>query len=173
MIFPSPELLPASPTLSFAPSFAELGLFSDHGDSGPSVRRISPGGKHILLLWLICCTLQAPLAMKPAVVTGGCCFPLGILWKMSLKTGWSPVQPFQSWWKWLLRIWTRRGELPLCPGRDRWEDPLRHDNPWKTQKPMLVNSESCSVVSDSVTPWTVARQAPLSVEFSRQEYWSG
>ena len=24
-----------------------------------------------------------------------------------------------------------------------------------------------------VTPWTVARQAPLSVEISRQEYWSG
>ena len=23
------------------------------------------------------------------------------------------------------------------------------------------------------TPWTVAQQAPLSVEFSRQEYWSG
>ena len=23
------------------------------------------------------------------------------------------------------------------------------------------------------TPWTVAYQAPLSVEFSRQEYWSG
>ena len=29
------------------------------------------------------------------------------------------------------------------------------------------------VVSDSVTPWTVARQVPLSVEFSRQEHWSG
>ena len=28
-------------------------------------------------------------------------------------------------------------------------------------------------MSDSVTTWTVARQAPLSVEFSRQEYWSG
>ena len=25
----------------------------------------------------------------------------------------------------------------------------------------------------SVTPWTVAHQAPLSIEFSRQEYWSG
>ena len=25
----------------------------------------------------------------------------------------------------------------------------------------------------SVTPWTVARQAPLSMGFSRQEYWSG
>ena len=24
-----------------------------------------------------------------------------------------------------------------------------------------------------VTPWTVARQAPLSMEFSRQENWSG
>ena len=23
------------------------------------------------------------------------------------------------------------------------------------------------------TPWTVALQAPLSMEFSRQEYWSG
>ena len=37
-----------------------------------------------------------------------------------------------------------------------------------------VKSESvcCSVMSDSATPWTVARQAPLSTEFSRQEYWS-
>ena len=30
-----------------------------------------------------------------------------------------------------------------------------------------------SVVSDSATPWTVAHQAPLSMGFSRQEYWSG
>ena len=30
-----------------------------------------------------------------------------------------------------------------------------------------------SVVSDSVTLWTVAHQAPLSKGFSRQEYWSG
>ena len=34
-------------------------------------------------------------------------------------------------------------------------------------------SVSHSVVSNSVTPWTVACQAPLSIEFSRQEYWSG
>ena len=26
---------------------------------------------------------------------------------------------------------------------------------------------------DSVTPWTIASQAPLSVGFPRQEYWSG
>ena len=31
----------------------------------------------------------------------------------------------------------------------------------------------CLVTSNSFeTPWTVARQAPLSMEFSRQEYWS-
>ena len=28
-------------------------------------------------------------------------------------------------------------------------------------------------MSDSVTPWTVDHQAPLSMRFSRQEYWSG
>ena len=32
---------------------------------------------------------------------------------------------------------------------------------------------SRSVTSDSVTPWTVACQAPLSMGFPRQEYWSG
>ena len=32
---------------------------------------------------------------------------------------------------------------------------------------------SHSVVSNSATPWTVTCQAPLSLEFSRQKYWSG
>ena len=40
-----------------------------------------------------------------------------------------------------------------------------------------MKSESRSVshsgMYDSVTPWTVAHQAPLSMKFSRQEYWSG
>ena len=30
----------------------------------------------------------------------------------------------------------------------------------------------CSVVSNSATPWTAARQPPPSMGFSRQEYWS-
>ena len=42
--------------------------------------------------------------------------------------------------------------------------PVHESEKWK---------RSCSVVSDSVTPWTVAHQAPLSVGFSRQESWSG
>ena len=32
---------------------------------------------------------------------------------------------------------------------------------------------SPSVMSDSETLWTAPRQAPLSMGFSRQEYWSG
>ena len=40
---------------------------------------------------------------------------------------------------------------------------------------MQEESESISdsVLSESATPWTVAHQVPLSMEFSRQEYWSG
>ena len=34
-------------------------------------------------------------------------------------------------------------------------------------------SVSCSVTSDFVSPWTVACQASLSMEFPRQEYWNG
>ena len=33
--------------------------------------------------------------------------------------------------------------------------------------------EVASVVSDSVTLWTVAHQVSLSVKFCRQEYWGG
>ena len=38
---------------------------------------------------------------------------------------------------------------------------------------MTRNSESHSVVSDSATPWTVVYQAPLSMEFSRQDTGMG
>ena len=34
-------------------------------------------------------------------------------------------------------------------------------------------AQSFSHISLFVTPWTVAHQTPLSMEFSRQEYWSG
>ena len=45
---------------------------------------------------------------------------------------------------------------------------------WPYQsKWMHVCSQSLSTVWLFVTPWTAAHQAPLSMEFSRQEYWSG
>ena len=41
------------------------------------------------------------------------------------------------------------------------------------KNPPAVHEWSCLVVSDFVTPWPVACQAPPSMGFSRQEYWSG
>ena len=38
---------------------------------------------------------------------------------------------------------------------------------------MDMKVDVCSVVPDSATPWTLAYQAPLSMGFSRQQYWSG
>ena len=35
----------------------------------------------------------------------------------------------------------------------------------------MISSSSVCVLSE--TPWTVAHQAPLSMGFSRQKYWSG
>ena len=37
----------------------------------------------------------------------------------------------------------------------------------------MEGAQSLSPVCLFATPWTVARQAPLSMEFSRQEYWNG
>ena len=48
---------------------------------------------------------------------------------------------------------------------------------WKNKVMFSFNvkskSISHSVMSDSVTPWTLAHQAPLSMGFSGREYWSG
>ena len=43
----------------------------------------------------------------------------------------------------------------------------------RDRHPRLVAAVLCSVMSNSATPWTVAHQPPLSMGFSRQEYWSG
>ena len=41
----------------------------------------------------------------------------------------------------------------------------------KTKAP--VSAQFLNHVRLFETPWTVARQTPLSIEFSRKEYWSG
>ena len=38
---------------------------------------------------------------------------------------------------------------------------------------MFICAQSLSHALVFVIPWTVACQAPLSMKFSRQEYWSG
>ena len=44
--------------------------------------------------------------------------------------------------------------------------------PFLPMKRLKVKSESVSQVQLFATPWTVAHQASLSMEFSRQAYWS-
>ena len=46
---------------------------------------------------------------------------------------------------------------------------ISFSNAWKWK----VNGKSLSCVRLFVTPWTAAYQAPPSMGFSRQEYWSG
>ena len=55
-------------------------------------------------------------------------------------------------------------------------DKLSHKTCWKICVYIHITSMlfSCQIVSNSfVIPWTVACQAPLSMGFPRQEYWSG
>ena len=47
---------------------------------------------------------------------------------------------------------------------------------WSLQVPsQLLHSQLCACMlrGFSLTPWIAAHQAPLSMGFSRQEYWSG
>ena len=46
---------------------------------------------------------------------------------------------------------------------------ISFSNAWKWK----LKVKSLSHVWPSATPWAAAYQAPLSMEFSRQEYWSG
>ena len=55
--------------------------------------------------------------------------------------------------------------LPECTGP--------HGGLLEAYQDGTVKMKSLSRVRFFATPWTVAYQAPLSMGFSRQEYWSG
>ena len=73
--------------------------------------------------------------------------------------------------------------LDYCLTCQQWEADLLHNSSpdfWRLQfSEMNINVVSmwtCLVIQLSSTlcnPWITARQAPLSMGFSRQEYWSG
>ena len=52
-------------------------------------------------------------------------------------------------------------------------DSLSAEPPGKSLSRVKVKVKSLSRVQLFATPWTVAQQAPSSMEFSKQEYWSG
>ena len=69
-------------------------------------------------------------------------------------------------------LWNK-SVLVLCPFFNQVA--CSSDTDWHELSHMSVGAcvLSLSVVSDSVTPWTVAHQAPLSMGSPRHEYWSG
>ena len=71
-------------------------------------------------------------------------------------------ESFHLFLKHFILFWSRVDEQ--CCDRFRWTA--------KELRPTCVCAQSLSSVWLSATPWTVARQAPLSMKFSGQEYWS-
>ena len=103
----------------------------------------------VVTLWAIAC--QASLSMrfsKQEYWSGLPCPSLGDLPDPGIK----PTSLCLPHWQ--------VGSLPLAP-------------PGKPSETTKRENENHSVGSSSETSWTVACQAPLSREFSRQEYWSG
>ena len=64
----------------------------------------------------------------------------------------------------------------MAPGQSHSQG-LVHSHAWLTGGSLVFRTvgvlSSFSCVQLFATPWTVARQAPLSMGFSRQGYWSG
>ena len=99
-------------------------------------------------------------------------------WITCLK---SPVVGFLKWYVWkikrvLLWNWTKSD----CVSESNCMSSCNfllciYDYSCSTgERDRNTTTTCCSVVSNTfVTPWTVAHQAPLSMGFLRQEYWSG
>ena len=83
------------------------------------------------------------------------------------------IQKQQCHWKWSEVFSTSVND------QEGYEDLFKFSfKDWEWNNPhyrlLCVYVCSCSVMSDSLQPlWTVAHQAPLSLRFPRQEYWSG
>ena len=72
----------------------------------------------------------------------------------------SPQKAGAERWKLAATMWQRRGQFNV----------LKWDALWKWNEKVLIAELYLTLF---VTLWTVGRQVPWSMEFSRQEYWSG
>ena len=71
-----------------------------------------------------------------------------------------------------MKDWEERHCICLTFPRPRSTTPSRVSNPKQKKMESALGVCVCSVMSNSTTLWTIAHQAPLSMGFSRQEYWS-
>ena len=72
-----------------------------------------------------------------------------------------------------LTVWPEKKEKKKKKQGRKKEKKKRNNFYWIVPQQQLDNVSRFSRVQLFVTPQTVDHQAPLSVEFSRSEYWSG
>ena len=95
-------------------------------------------------------------------------------WKISGSENWPKVtEKLRSIYLSMKNFWNLVRTVSIC-GILAWGCSHSHSSGVRVAVPKLgggdLVAQSCST---PVTPGTVARQAPLSMGFSRQEYWSG
>ena len=102
-------------------------------------------------------------------------------WWMALPTQWTWIWVnSRSWW-WAGRsgVLQSMGLQRVGPDRVNWTEIIYYRVYFQNfSVTLLFLGFCCCLIAKScptlfVTPWTVARQAPLSMGFLRQEYWSG
>ena len=65
-----------------------------------------------------------------------------------------------------------KGPVSIQVRSSKGSQESKFENHQHVRRGMCVRAH-VRALSHSAIPWTVARQAPLSVEFFRQKYWSG
>ena len=66
--------------------------------------------------------------------------------------------------------WHKTWKQPKCPSTDAWIPKMWNTHTRNEYCCCCLVSKSCLILCD---PRTIVCQAPLSMEFPRQEYWSG
>ena len=111
-----------------------------------------------------------------------CCFSGRARQKM--LAGWElPLLTPSPTWKASIRDFNLKGMKGKGFSRKRWKPSrccrVSDEHPWMKHTLEKMSLHPTGVLSHSsrarlfVAPWTVAHQAPLSLGFSGQEYWSG
>ena len=140
-----------SMSAQFQSSFPHFRLFVNSPNTDPLIRAQIPL-RRTLSSWCNY-TSRAP---SPNTMT----YEFAWIWAHSVKS--NSLQPHGLQPTRLLCPWD-------SPGKNTGVGCISFSNAWKWK----VKVKSLSWVRLLATPWTTAHQAPLSMGFSRQEYWNG